>query len=405
MIKKLTLVLCLFIFNFIIGCNGQTNINSENNQVKNESNKIVGGGCDGCELMYVGMPTNIHSIDTSDGWFEKGQKLFITGQVFEQDGKTPAKNIIIYYWQTDNAGYYSPKLSMDEKAIRHGHIRGWVKTNDKGEYGIYTIRPAPYPKEKIPAHIHLSIKEPNINNEYYVDELVFDDDLLLLPYTKKYPVENRGGAGLLRVLVQGNVQIAEHNIILGLNIPGYPATINNTIKSGLNIGEDQPSFIPFHAYGPDKGTKTCPVCKYGRYHGLIFFVGNNPNWESIKKWLSFLDAESELRNKYLKAYFVYGNQNNYNKNSREKELELIGQELKLKNIALTFVPSFTDVESEANLNKINPNVENTIIIYKHRNIVDKFINLKPTKENFNLILQSLNITKGNFFELSELPHN
>ena len=89
-----------------------------------QKNKIVGGGCDGCELMYVGMPKNINSIDTSAGWKEKGQKILITGTVFKIGGKIPAPNVVIYYWQTDNNGYYSPKEGMDEHAKRHGHIWG-----------------------------------------------------------------------------------------------------------------------------------------------------------------------------------------------------------------------------------------------------------------------------------------
>lgn len=71
----------------------------------------------------------------------------------------------------------------------------------------------------------------------------------------------------------------------------------------------------------------------------------------------FLEQESTNRSKYLKAYFVYGNYKNYARKAREKELEKIGAELNLKNIALTFVPSMKDRESEVNLNKINPQVE------------------------------------------------
>lgn len=396
--------LFVILLNFLTGCNGQTKTNNQNQQMTTtDTNKLVGGGCDGCELMYVGMPTHVNSVDTSAGWTENGQKLLVTGIVYNLDGKTPAPNVIIYYWQTDNNGYYSPKDGMDEQAKRHGHIRGWVKTNDSGKYAIYTIRPAPYPNEKIPAHIHTSIKEPNIDNEYYIDEFVFDDDILLTG-AKRKALENRGGSGTLRVLISGDLQIAEHNIILGLNIPNYPEKIKTEKQSGLQIGEDNPSFSPFHAFGPDKGTRTCPVCKYGRYHGIVYFVGNNPNWDDIKKWLTFLEQESVTRSKYLKAYFVYGNENNYSKDTRQKELEKIGIELNLKNLALTFVPSMTDTESEASLNKINPNVENTIVIYRHRTIIDKFIDLKPTADNFELIANTLDKTKSDYFNLSEPKH-
>ncbi|KFF22898.1 hypothetical protein [Chryseobacterium sp. JM1] len=198
-----------------MSCNGQT---SE----KKGNTKIVGGGCDGCEIMYIGMPKEIHSEDISPGWNEKGQQLIISGTVFQRNGKTPAANVIIYYWQTDNDGYYSPKKGMDKRTERHGHIRGWVKTDALGRYTIKTIRPAPYPSQTLPAHIHLSVKEPDVANEYYTDEINFEDDQLLVPYFKKYPQENRGGSGVVKPLMKGTIQMAKHNIILGLNIPNYP---------------------------------------------------------------------------------------------------------------------------------------------------------------------------------------
>jgi protocatechuate 3,4-dioxygenase, beta subunit len=388
---------------FLESCQGQTKSNfstQKNTNIK----KLVGGGCDGCELMYVGMPTNINATDTSAGWNEKGQKLLVTGKVYKIDGKTPASNVVIYYWQTDNNGYYSPTKNLDKNAKRHGHIRGWVKTDGDGRYSIYTIKPTPYPNDNIPAHIHTSIKEPNIENEYYIDEFIFDDDKLLTSEKRK-ALENRGGSGILRVLLKDNLQIAEHNIILGLNIPNYPVTNKCAKQSGLEIGEDNPSFIPYHAFGPDKGTRTCPVCKYGRFHGIVYFVGNNPDWAEIKKWLTFLEQESTKRSKYLKAYFVYGNEKSYNKDTRQKELESIGKDLNLKNIALTFVPSMNDVESEVNLNKINPNVANTFVIYRHRTIVDKFIDLPATKTNFEAISTVLNRTKSEYFYLPEPKHD
>ena len=64
-----------------------------------------------------------------------------------------------------------------------------------------------------------------------------------------------------------------------------------------------------------------------------------------------------------------------------------------------FVPSFSDTETEAYLNKINSDVENTFIIYKHRSIIDKYIGLKPTRENFKLLSELLDKTKGEYFDL------
>ncbi|MGN7787910.1 hypothetical protein ACTJIJ_25465 [Niabella sp. 22666] len=184
--------------------------------------KVIGGGCDGCELMYINLPKQIASVDTSAGWNSGGQPLKISGKVLKADGTTPAPGVIIYYWQTDKEGYYANRPYLDEKAKRHGYIRGWLKTAADGRYTLYTIRPAPYPDDSLPAHIHLSIKEPDLPNEYYTDEINFEDDPLLIPYFKRYPPENRGGSGVVQVLLQNSMQVAEHNIVLGLNIPGYP---------------------------------------------------------------------------------------------------------------------------------------------------------------------------------------
>ena len=121
--------------------------------------------------------------------------------------------------------------------------------------------------------------------------------------------------------------------------------------------------------------------------------------KSIKKWLVFLEQQSVARSKYLKAYFVYGNDDQYSQEKRRAELEKIGAELKLRSMALTFVPSFSDSESEANLNKINKDAENTFVIFRNSSIIDKFINLNPTADNFNMIARVLDTKKGDYFGL------
>lgn len=387
----------------LLSCKGQQNNKQTNPEfTEQQANGPIGGDCEEgyCELLYYGLPAQINETDTSAGWFEAGKKLLLTGTVYQLDGKTPAPGVIIYYHHTDNNGYYSPGDGSPLNSTRHGHIRGWVKTDSNGRYSIYTIRPGPYPKVEDPEHIHLIIKEPDISKEYWIDDVVFDDDQRLLPYRKKHPKVNpRGGSGTVRILLNNGMQIAEHDIILGLNIPNYPKKKVETI-SGLNIGEDQPSFSPYHAWGPDKGTTTCPVCKYGRYHGILYFAGHHSSYNEIKEWLQFLEEESVKRANYLKVYLIVAN-NKPEQKEMLSQLEQLGQELSIKNTALTVVPSWQDEETEALLNKINPSVKNTFVIYKHRSIVDKYINLQPGEENFALISQALERTKGNYFNLAE----
>ncbi len=367
-----------------------------------QTNKRIGGPFENSEFMFIGMPENINASDTTEGWHEIGQKLIITGKILKADGITPAPGVILYYYQTDTEGFYADRQGLDPRVRRHGYLRGWVKSDATGNYAIHTIRPAAYPNRKDPAHIHPSIKEPGIDIPYYIDEFVFDDDPLLTT-AKRKAMLNRGGSGILRLLQRGDVQIAEHNIILGLNIPNYPKEASNQLQSGRSVGEDLFSFTPYHAWGPDQGTTVCPICKYGRYQGVLYFVGENPDWEDIKKWLTYLERESSKRQQYLKAYFIYAYENESRKSTISK-LEAIGQQLNLRKLALTIVPSFEDKASEIDLNAINPKAKNTFLIYRNSNIVSKFIDIEATNNSFKMISEALDKTESKFNQLSPPRH-
>ncbi len=112
-----------------------------------------------------------------------------------------------------------------------------------------------------------------------------------------------------------------------------------------------------------------------------------------------------VKEKYLKVYFVYGNEKGYDKGNRRKELEQLGKSLGIEQLALCFVPSFSDTASEANLNKIDPSVKNTFILYKNRRIVGKKINLSASEKNFAVIVNMLNSGNPDLFNLKSLPHD
>ena len=83
--RLINFLLFVSFFNFLTSCNGQTKQKITQEQINIE--RIVGGGCEGCELMYVDIPKFISSEDTSIGWEEGKQKLVLTGKVFQLDGK------------------------------------------------------------------------------------------------------------------------------------------------------------------------------------------------------------------------------------------------------------------------------------------------------------------------------
>jgi protocatechuate 3,4-dioxygenase beta subunit len=184
--------------------------------------KKVGGPCEGCEAIYENtvpfdqLPSFVKLPEVS--WDGK-KPMGINGTVFKADG-TPAADVVLYVYHTNEKGIYPKKGDEKGWAKRHGYLRGWVKTDQKGQYKFGCLRPAPYPGRDEPAHIHVTIKEPDIN-EYYIDEFVFSDDPLLTP-EKRAKLENRGGSGIVKIIDVGNMYKGERNIYLGKNIPDYP---------------------------------------------------------------------------------------------------------------------------------------------------------------------------------------
>lgn len=191
-------------------------------QSNGNAKQKVGDGCEGCEAVFESpIPFNKLSwIDTLPDFNEPGPKMVISGIIYKADGKTPAKDIVLYVYHTDQKGIYPTKGNEKGWARRHGYIRGWVKTNEKGEYKFYTLRPASYPDSRNPQHIHPTIKEPGLN-EYWIDEYLFDDD----PYLTAAERSNqplRGGSGIIKLQQKNGMLVGERNIVLGKNVPNYP---------------------------------------------------------------------------------------------------------------------------------------------------------------------------------------
>jgi len=128
---------------------------------------------------------------------EPGDKLIITGTLFHSDGVTPYPDVILYAYHTDNTGHYTKK--GNEKGFQkwHGHLHGWCKSDSKGRYEIHTIRPARYPDNSMPAHIHVAFKTPD-GDMNYINDYVFKDDSLV---NEKYlsSLSNIGGTGIVDV--------------------------------------------------------------------------------------------------------------------------------------------------------------------------------------------------------------
>lgn len=389
--KKLILFVTVFSMVGFTGCTQSTSQKNQGSATK--SDVQVGGSCEGCEAIYESpVPLeNLSWIDTLPGYNDKGPKLEISGTVYQPDGKTPAKDVVIYIYHTDQSGRYSTKGDEKGWGKRHGYIRGWMKTNNEGKYKFYTLRPAPYPNFPDVAHIHPVVKEPG-KNEYYIDAYLFDDDPLLTDKMRNR-LEKRGGDGILKLKEKNGIWYAERNIYLGKNIPDYPAASKKNIQSGLAIGSNCPAFDPLHISGIDVGRKACPMCKYGYGQGVMIWF-NHTNLEGMNDFVKRLEMEMRERGeKKFRVFLVYMNPKHEVVDATEAKI--VQQKIKewcyrqnLQKVAMVLIPSPVDSETSG-LYEINPEAMNTVFLYKKREIAAKWVNMEYNEKSLAAILNEL----------------
>jgi protocatechuate 3,4-dioxygenase beta subunit len=148
---------------------------------------------------FIGMPDSLTSVMNIAGDDEPGERLFVGGQVFRADGKTPYANVLLYAYHTNLNGIYAAKGGETGIHRLHGRFHGWCRTDAQGRYSIRTIRPAPYPGGRSVAHIHVVVQEPGGNEPYYINDTVFSDDELVDDRYRAQEKRRGGSSGITDV--------------------------------------------------------------------------------------------------------------------------------------------------------------------------------------------------------------
>lgn len=184
---------------------------------------IAGLPCEGCELVFEGMPSTIAAAARIAPASEPGEPMRIEGMVADQRGQ-PAAGVIVYAYHTDMRGIYPPlERTRGAVLVRHGRLRGWAMTDASGRYRFDTIRPAGYPNSASPQHVHMHVIEVG-RCTYFIDDVRFEDDPRLTAEERSRVVSPRGGSGVgMPQRDETGCWIATRDIVLGENVPGYPA--------------------------------------------------------------------------------------------------------------------------------------------------------------------------------------
>ena len=140
---------------------------------------------------------------------EPGDPLVVSGRVYAPDGEHTVANVIVYAYNTDKGGYYSP-----DGKVGHPRLKGYMKTDAEGRFELRTIVPGRYPNMHIPAHVHFNLWGAGYPVQW-TDELRFEGDSYLTDTMKQESLA-RGKFATIRPLTRDSASVFHCEIKLRL---------------------------------------------------------------------------------------------------------------------------------------------------------------------------------------------
>ena len=138
-------------------------------------------------------PARVTSVERIAPAAEPGIPFTVRGVINDPSGK-PAPGVEVFAYQTDQHGIYAAPGAADP-----WRLKGWAVTDAQGRFEFRTIRPAAYPSNTVPGHVHLTFKAACCGRQ--VTEVMFDDDPLA---TKEYRERQAPGVMFGKVTKHGD---------------------------------------------------------------------------------------------------------------------------------------------------------------------------------------------------------
>lgn len=162
--------------------------------------------------------------------------------------------------------------------------------------------------------------------------------------------------------------------------------IGQAQSSGPKIGEFVNAFEPHHVSGPDAGTETCPVCKYGNTPAIQVWIPFD-KINTMKSIIKLLDKKVKENPANLKAFII-------TVVSKEKlgqattQLKSLNIELRASSVALTTLQP-NDPGVEANQINLAPKIKNTVFVYKNRKVTAKWVDFSSSSESLKALEKAI----------------
>ncbi len=180
--------------------------NAFNSVVAQESNSIL----DFNSPIYDRAEDQLRNTDTIPDFRSKTNKLKLTGIIYQSDGVTPAKDVILFIEQPDEDGDFDLRNTGDERYVFH---RSWIKTDADGRYTLYTFVPGGDRRYNQMQQIFPLVKEPS-KQEYVLESFLFDEDPLLTKTCRKRMAKKGDTSRILKLKTEDGILVAERNITL-----------------------------------------------------------------------------------------------------------------------------------------------------------------------------------------------
>ncbi|SDH64672.1 peptidase associated/transthyretin-like domain-containing protein [Winogradskyella thalassocola] len=163
--------------------------------------------------IYDRAEDQLSNTDTIPDYRSKTNKLKLTGIIYQSDGVTPAKDVILFIEQPDEDGDFDLRNTGDARYVFH---RSWVKTDADGRYTLYTFVPGGDRRYNQLQQIFPLVKEPS-KQEYVVESFLFDEDPLLTKTCRKRMAKKGDPTRILKLKTEDGILVAERNITLKAN--------------------------------------------------------------------------------------------------------------------------------------------------------------------------------------------
>ena len=153
------------------------------------------------------------NTDTIPDFRSKTNKLKLTGTIYESDGVTPAKDVILFIEQPNEDGDFDLRKTGEERYVFH---RSWVKTDADGKYTFYTFIPGNDRRYNQLQQIFPVVKEPS-KEEYELETFLFDEDPLLSKACRKRIAKKSDLTRILKPKKVDGQLVAQRDIVLRSN--------------------------------------------------------------------------------------------------------------------------------------------------------------------------------------------